>query len=73
MKHVRLQYPGRVPSEEVIRNTAPAKLAVVKEFALSKPLFDDGWRNMLIYGDNLPVLRALLDDPRVRGRVVLVY
>ncbi|MEM4430044.1 MAG: site-specific DNA-methyltransferase, partial [Thermofilaceae archaeon] len=73
MKYVRLQYPGRVPSEEVIRNTTPAKLAVVKEFALSKPLFDDGWRNMLIYGDNLPVLRALLDDPRVRGRVVLVY
>lgn len=73
MKQVQLQYPGRVSKEEVIRNTHPAKFVIVKEFAYSRPLVDDGWRNLLIYGDNLPILRALLDDPRVKGEVVLVY
>lgn len=68
-----MQYPGKVPNEEVVKGTPPARLAIVKEFRRERPLIDDGWRNMLIYGDNLPVLRVLLDDPRVRGRVVLVY
>lgn len=73
IKQVQLQYPGKPSREEIIKNTSPAKLDVVKEFIRSKPLIDDGWRNMLIYGDNLPVLRALLNDPRVRNKVVLVY
>jgi len=33
----------------------------------------DGWRNMLIWGDNLPVLRTLLEDSSVAGKVRLVY
>jgi adenine-specific DNA-methyltransferase len=33
----------------------------------------DRWHNRLYFGDNLPVLRRLLDDPLVRGKVTLVY
>ncbi len=31
------------------------------------------WANRLYLGDNLPILRKLLDDPAVRGQVNLVY
>ena len=31
------------------------------------------WANRLYRGDNLPILRDLLDDPAVRGQVNLVY
>ena len=32
-----------------------------------------GWINMLIQGDNLPVLKSLMQDEKVYGRVNLVY
>jgi len=59
--------------EELYRAVNPAELRAVKEFMREKPLFDDEWRNMLILGDNLPVLRALLQDGRVCGKVKLIY
>jgi len=34
---------------------------------------DSAWRNMLICGDNLPVLKALMRDEDICGRVALVY
>lgn len=73
MHLVSLSYPGKLPREELYRVVEPARLEVVREFARARPLADDGWRNMLVLGDNLPVLRALLEDQRVRGKVRLVY
>jgi len=73
MHFVSLQYPGKVSREELYRVVEPAKLVIVREFKVATPLFDDGWRNMLIWGDNLPVLRALLNDDRIRGKVRLIY
>jgi len=66
---ISLQYPGKAPEGEAYA-VEPAGLEVVREFG---PPAADGWRNMLVWGDNLRVLRALLDDGRVRGRVTLVY
>ena len=73
MHLVALKYPGKVSKEELYKIVNPAELKVVKEFMRGRPLFDDGWRNMLILGDNLPVLKALLLDSRVRGKVRLIY
>ncbi len=73
MHMVTLCYPGKMSREELYRNVKPVTLKQVKEFRKAMPLFDDGWRNMLIWGDSLPVLRTLLEDSKVRGRVRLVY
>lgn len=73
MHLVTLRYPGKISKEELYRAVEPADLKIVREFMKERPLFDDGWRNMLIFGDNLPVLRALLQDNRIRGKVRLIY
>ncbi len=43
-----------------------------KRFGVTKAE-DQSWRNQLFHGDNLVVLRSLLDDPRICGKVQLVY
>lgn len=61
----RLEYEGKKSVEDIL-DTKPAKLhrAVSVE---KQP------RNRLIYGENLRVLRALLDDTNVAGKVGLIY
>jgi len=73
MHLVTLKYPGKINKENLCKIVKPVELKIVKEFMKGKPLFDDGWRNMLILGDNLPVLRTLLQDSRIRGKVRLIY
>jgi adenine-specific DNA-methyltransferase len=73
MSLVSLRYPGKLSREEIYKIVSPAKLVIVKEFMIARPLVDDGWRNMVIWGDNLEVLRALIEDSRVKGKVRLVY
>ena len=73
MHLVTLKYPGKISKENLCKIVKPVELKIVKEFMKGKPLFDDGWRNMLILGDNLPVLRTLLQDSRIRGKVRLIY
>lgn len=60
-----LEYDGKVPLIDVI-NTQPASLNPLITVA-GNP------RNRLVYGDNLGVLRALLDDEEIAGRVRLIY
>jgi len=45
-------------------------LKKVKDFGQLR--FDD-WKNMLIEGDNLSVIKTLLKEPSVAGRVKLIY
>lgn len=47
-------------------------LTPVERTEPAQPL-TDGWHNLLIYGDNLSVLRGLLQHHALRGRVRLVY
>ncbi len=61
---VSLSYAGKSSEDEVLA-TKPADLRV---------LYDSGsGLNRLIYGDNLPVLSRLHRDPRISGKVQLVY
>lgn len=62
---VSLTYDGKLSEREILA-TPPAKLFVSWSGA-------DNPENRLYYGDNLPILAALLRDPQVRGKVKLVY
>ncbi|MBI5566491.1 MAG: site-specific DNA-methyltransferase [Chloroflexi bacterium] len=61
---VTLTYEGKKP-EETILQTEPARLQFMWE--------GDSPDNRLYYGDNLPILAALLNDQSVCGKVRLVY
>src|SRR5438445_12069954 len=77
-KEYRLVYDGKARREEVIANTPEAPFQLVREFN-SDNAFPDGWRNMLVYGDNLLALKELYADQRgpnrygTRNRIKLIY
>lgn len=62
-------YPGKQPVVEILngpRSRPELRLSVTKQA-------EETWRNRLYCGDNLGVLRRLLDEPSVCGKVKLVY
>lgn len=63
-----LSYPGKLPPGEILAGprAEPAR-------AVSVTKQDGAWRNRLYFGDNLDILRAMLDDPAVRNEVTLIY
>jgi adenine-specific DNA-methyltransferase len=63
---VTLNYPGKKPVADILA-TPPAKLSVAWATQATPS------RNALYYGENLAVLATLAHDPRVRGKVRLVY
>jgi len=77
-KDYRLVYDGKARREEVIANTPEAPFQLIRSFNQDNP-FPDGWRNMLVYGDNLLALKELYADQRAanrygtKGRIKLIY
>ena len=71
-KEYELIYAEKTRKEEILSNTKSSPLQKIKTFNQSKKSLVD-WENKLIFGDNLKVLKALLDDPNVRGKVNLIY
>ena len=67
-----------VQDEEVLAQTPAAPWQLVREFCTERP-HKDGWRNLLVWGDNLLALRGLLEDQKgpnlfgTRGKIKLVY
>ena len=57
-----LSYKNKKPEDDILQNTPKAKLQSV---------YGQGAANKLIQGDNLPILRTLLES--CRGKVALVY
>ena len=68
-----LVYAGKEREEDIIANTWGVPLQPVKTFNLSKKGPRPEWTNRLIFGDNLQVMKRLLDDGDVKGEVQLVY
>lgn len=67
---IELHYKGK-NCEISTNNTAPIScLKEVKSFGQNRI---DAWNNMLILGDNLSALRALLKEANIRGKVRLAY
>ncbi|PTL35463.1 hypothetical protein CLG94_09325 [Candidatus Methylomirabilis limnetica] len=77
-KEYRLVYDGKLKREEVLAQTPAAPWQLVREFCAERP-HEDGWRNLLVWGDNLLALRELLSDQQgpnrfcTRGKIKLIY
>ena len=69
-KEYELIYEGKQPIEDILVSTPLAVL--LKAFGISE-LGSEDWSNMLIFGDNLPVLKTLMNFPNTKGRVRLIY
>jgi len=67
---IELNFPGKQLESAILRSVQPPKLRVTSCHGQSR---FDGWRNFLILGENLPVLRWLRAEPDISGRVRLVY
>lgn len=67
---MEILYEGKTTEENILRRIPLVSLRKVKSFGQGRL---DGWVNMLIGGDNLPILNTLLEDPQVAGQVKLVY
>ena len=81
-KEYELVYGGKMRKEDILANedgVFPVPLQVEKVFNGKREAFKDGWRNMVVFGDNLQVLKTIYEnkDPliknKVRARVKLVY
>ncbi|MBM3118254.1 MAG: site-specific DNA-methyltransferase [Chloroflexi bacterium] len=68
-KEYELTYADKEREEDILADTMGVPLQPVKTFGNN----GDGWTNKLIFGDNLQVLKTLMNDPEVKGRVRLIY
>lgn len=66
---MQLVYQGKL-DEQSILDTSPAECVTLWS---GKQKSRSNFSNRLYYGDNLPVLAHLLQDPAVRGQVKLIY
>lgn len=77
-KEYHLAYEGKLKREQVLAQTPAAPWQLVREFCTDNP-HADGWRNLLVWGDNLLALRGLLADQQgpnrfgTRGKIKLIY
>lgn len=62
-REYELVYHGKEREEDVIANTLAVPLQKVRTFGKN----DDGWHNKLIFGDNLQVMKNLLELKRTGG------
>ncbi|MBU4467475.1 MAG: site-specific DNA-methyltransferase, partial [Candidatus Omnitrophica bacterium] len=82
-KEYELVYSGKMRKEDVLADTEEAKpvpLQIEKVFNGKKyPLYSKDWHNLLVFGDNLQILKTFNEnkDPLVRnkikGKVKLIY
>ena len=82
-KEYELVYAGKMRKEDVLADTEEAKpvpLQIEKIFNGNKyPLFSKDWHNLLVFGDNLQILKTFNEnkDPlvknKIKGKVKLIY
>ena len=82
-KEYELAYAGKMRKEDLLADddgSFPVPLQVEKIFNGEEHIaYDDGWRNMIVFGDNLQFLKTVYknEDPiirdKVKGKVKLIY
>ena len=81
-KEYELVYGGKMRKEDVLANEDgifPVPLQIEKIFNGKRKTWDDGWRNIIAFGDNLQFLKTIYEnkDPlikdKVKGKVKLIY
>lgn len=76
----KLVYAGKEPKASILTNTLEAPLQEMRVFNADNH-WHDGWRNMLIFGDNLMALKTLYEDMKeggpnrfnLRNKIKLIY
>jgi len=68
-KEYELVYASKEREEDILADTMAVPMQPIKTFGTN----GGGWTNKLIFGDNLQVMKSLLDDPEVKGQVKLIY
>ena len=78
-----LTYAGKMRKEDILAGedgTLPVPLQVERVFnGKDHPAFEDEWKNMIVFGDNLQFLKTINEnkDPlikdKVKGKVKLIY
>lgn len=68
-KEYELTYASKEREQDILADTMAVPLQPVKTFDNG----GNGWTNKLIFGDNLQVLKTLMNDPEVKGKVRLIY
>jgi site-specific DNA-methyltransferase (adenine-specific)/adenine-specific DNA-methyltransferase len=81
-KEYELRYAGKMRREDLLADqdgTFAVPLQIEKIYNGERKKFGDGWRNMIVFGDNLQFLKTIYknEDPlikdRVKGKVKLIY
>lgn len=81
-KEYELVYAGKMRREDILADedgVTAVPLQVEKTYNGDRDLFDDGWKNMIVFGDNLQFLKTIYknEDPliknKVKGKVKLIY
>ena len=68
-KEYELVYSGKQREEDILADSMAVPLQPIKAFGGN----GNSWTNKLIFGDNLQVLKSLLDDLEVKRQVKLIY
>ncbi|MCG0277684.1 MAG: site-specific DNA-methyltransferase [Thermanaeromonas sp.] len=76
-----LVYQGKASRRDILENTPAARLQPLRIRGEDESFSPQGWKNMLVWGDNLPVLKTLLQmkkkgelkDSLGRPGVTLIY
>lgn len=68
-KEYELTYAEKEREEDTLADTMAVPLQPIKTFGNG----EEGWTNKLIFGDNLQVLKSLMNNPQVKGKVKLIY
>lgn len=69
----QVTYRDKEAEEHILNKTTPIPLQKVRTFGAPSLLTDRDWSNMLILGDNLSALKALISAHRINGEIRLVY
>ncbi len=81
-KEYELVYGGKMRKEDVLANedgVFPVPLQIEKVFNGKRKIWEDGWRNIIAFGDNLQFLKTIYEntDPlikdKIKGKVKLIY
>jgi len=67
----KLIYENKEDRDKLILNTPLIELIELKNFGEQSRI--DGWKNILAYGENLGIMKTLLEKNNLKGKVKLIY
>lgn len=81
-KEYELVYGGKMRREDILANedgVFPVPLQIEKIFNGKREKWDDGWKNIIAFGDNLQFLKTIYENKdslikdKIKGKIKLIY